>query len=378
MWKIPLSDIAIGEEEIEAVSDVLRSGWLTMGEVTQRFERAFADFIGVRHAFAVTNCTAALQLAYRALAVGVGAEVIMPSLTFVATANAAAVEGATPVFADVASENDLTISPQDIEAKITPRTKAIAVVHYAGYPCAMDEILALARRHGLAVVEDCAHSPGAVYEGRKTGAIGDVGCFSFFSNKNMTTGEGGMLTTDRDDVAEKIRLLRSHGMTTLTLERHKGHAFSYDVVEPGYNFRIDEMRSALGLVQLGKLEESNVRRRVVDEMYRAELDGSACGLALPFAAKSEGSVHHIMPALLSEGRDRASFMAAMREAGVQTSIHYPPVHQFGCYLKVGKTECLPVTDAIQERIVTLPMFPGMSREQVQYVGRAVRNAQGRL
>jgi dTDP-4-amino-4,6-dideoxygalactose transaminase len=368
MWKIPLSDISFDEREIDAVTNVLRSKWLTMGEVTQEFERAFADYLGVRHAFAVSNCTAALQLAYRVLGVVPGDEIIMPSLTFVATANAAIVEGAVPVFADITSENDLTVSPADIRSKITSRTRAITVMHYGGNPCDMDGIMAIAREHNLGVIEDCAHSPGATYHGRMTGTIGDVGCFSFFSNKNMTTGEGGMLTTDRDDLAERIRLLRSHGMTTPTLDRHKGHSFSYDVVDAGYNCRIDEMRSALGLVQLTKLTEANKRRRQVVDLYR-ELLADHRGLALPFAGRTEGSVFHLMPAVLGVESERQRFMTDMREAGVQTSIHYPPAHRFTYYQKnlAASGLGLPITERIAERLVTLPLYPSMTLADVEYV-----------
>ena len=380
MWKIPLSDIDFDGREVEAVTAVLNSKWLTMGEVTLKFERAFAELVGVPHAFAVTNCTAALQLAYRAVGVGPGDEVIMPSLTFVATANAAVVEGGVPVFADVIGENDLTLLPEDVLRKITPRTKAITVVHYAGYPCAIGAIMRIAEEHGLAVVEDCAHSPGASSEGRQTGAIGDVGCFSFFSNKNMTTGEGGMLTTRRDDLAERIRLLRSHGMTTLTLDRHKGHSFTYDVVDAGYNFRIDEVRSALGLVQLSKLEAANRRRAEIVRLYRSLLaessDDAGGGLRLPFAGREEGAAFHIMPALLDAGVNREAFMAEMRRAGVQTSIHYPPVHGFSYYRERSGDYLpdLPVTESVGRRLVTLPLYPGMSDEQVQEVADAVRQS----
>lgn len=368
MWKIPLSEIDFDEHEIEAVTSVLRSKWLTMGEVTQQFERAFADFIGVRHAFAVSNCTAALQLAYRIVGLKPLDEVIMPSLTFVATANAAVVEGGTPVFADITNENDLTISPEDIRAKITSRTRAITVMHYGGYPCDMDAIMRIAREHDLAVIEDCAHSPGAIYEGRKTGAIGDIGCFSFFSNKNMTTGEGGMLTTNRDDLADRIRLLRSHGMTSLTLERHKGHSFSYDVVDAGYNFRIDEIHSAIGLVQLSKLKAANGRRREIVQMYR-KLFCNQDVLTLPFDGRERGAVFHIMPALLNADADRKQFMTNMRKVGVQTSIHYPPVHRFSHYTKhfTARPVSVPITEAIQNRIVTLPLYPNMKLSDVEYI-----------
>lgn len=379
MWKIPLSDIDLDEREIAAVTNVLRSKWLTMGEVTQQFERAFADYIGVKYAFAVTNCTAALQLAYRVLDLGQDDEIIMPSLTFVATANAAVVEGAMPVFADVTDANDLTISPKDIEAKVTPRTKAITVVHYAGYPCQMDRIMELAHKHNLAVIEDCAHSPGAEYKGQKTGAIGDVGCFSFFSNKNMTTGEGGMITTNRDDLAEKIRLLRSHGMTSLTLDRHRGHNFSYDVVDAGYNFRIDEMRSALGLVQFSKLAETNQRRSELVDSYRVAFQDVET-IALPFTNKAGKSVFHIMPVLLKAGQDRKVFMSNMRAAGIQTSIHYPPIHQFTYYQQSSAADNLdlPVTEAIQDRLVTLPLYPAMTPEDIQFVATTAKQHSGQV
>lgn len=254
---MPLADIDLDEEDARAVVEVLRSKWLSMGPVTAEFERRFADYIGVKHAFAVVNCTAALHLAHVALGAGAGDTVICPSLTFVATANAIRYTGATPVFADITSADDLNVCPDDIEAKIDDTTKGICVVHYGGYPCDMDRIMAIARRHHLYVVEDAAHAPGAACwvtlppsaastgerVVKKCGSIGDIGCFSFFSNKNMTTGEGGMLTTDNDAIADRLRLLRSHGMTSLTWDRERGHSFSYDVTDTGYNYRLDEMRA---------------------------------------------------------------------------------------------------------------------------------------
>ena len=204
-WKVPLSDIDFGREEIETVVKVLESKWLTMGEVTQRFEAAFAEYLGVKHAFAVSNCTAALHIAYRVLGIEAGDEVICPSLTFVATANPIIYAGGTPVFADLSGIHDLNISPESITKRITEKTKAITVMHYGGYPCHMDTILNIANKHKLYVIEDDAHAPGAEYKGKKAGTIGDIGCFSFFSNKNMVTGEGGMVVTNNDDLADKIQ-----------------------------------------------------------------------------------------------------------------------------------------------------------------------------
>ncbi len=253
--RVPLSDLDYGAEEEQAVLDVIRRRWLTMGAVTQQFESAFAELLGAGHAFGVANGTVALHLACLALDIGPGDEVIVPSLTFVASANAVLYTGADVRFADIVGPDDLNVSPSSIASQITSRTKAILVVHYGGYPCRMPEIVELAHRHGLAVIEDAAHAPGAQLDGRAMGTWGDAGCFSFFSNKNLAVGEGGMLVTGRADLAEKIRLLRSHGMTTLTWDRHRGHASSYDVVALGYNARIDEIHAALGLAQLAKLPE---------------------------------------------------------------------------------------------------------------------------
>lgn len=373
-WKIPLSDLNFGEEEKEAVIKVLDSRWLTMGAVTQEFESAFSVFTGAKHAIAVTNATAGLHMACIAAGLGPGDEAVVPSLTFVATANAVRYTGARPVFADVRSPDDLNISPLSIETRLTPRTKAIVVVHYSGYACDMPWIMAIARSHGLMVIEDAAHAAGAWLENRHLGTWGDIGCFSFFSNKNMTTGEGGMLTTNDDDLAARLRLLRSHGMTSLTWDRHRGHAWSYDVVEAGYNYRIDEIRSAIGLVQLHKLERNNQRRRELVDLYRQALQELAPHVTCPFADHPGLTSAHIMPVLLPVGTDRIAFMEAMKQAGIQTSIHYPPIHQFTAYRDDLQAGDLPVTEDVAAREVTLPLYSGMSNEDVLTVVNALRSA----
>ena len=230
-----LSELQLGPDELEAIQEVLDSNWLTMGPVTQKFEREFAALHGARFALAVTNCTAALHLALLALGVKSGDEVIVPSLTFVATVNAVRYCGATPVFADIRGAHDLTLDPDDVSARVTPRTRGVIVMHYGGFPADMEAFRSLAEARQLFLVEDAAHAPASFLEGRALGTLGDVGCFSFFSNKNMTTGEGGMLVTHRSDLNERMGLLRSHGMTSLTWERHLGHATGYDVVEVGFN-----------------------------------------------------------------------------------------------------------------------------------------------
>ncbi|MCK4830652.1 DegT/DnrJ/EryC1/StrS family aminotransferase, partial [bacterium] len=219
-WRVPLADIDLGQAEVNAAIKVLKSKWLTMGQITEGFERKFAKYLGVKYAFAVASGTAALHIAHQILGIAKGDEVICPSLTFVATANSILYTGATPVFADITSLDDLNVSPEDILDKISSNTKAITVVHYGGYPCNMDRIMQIAKKHKLYVIEDAAHASGAEYKGKKCGTIGDIGCFSFFSNKNMTTGEGGMVVTNNDRLAKKIRTIRSHGMTTLTWDRY--------------------------------------------------------------------------------------------------------------------------------------------------------------
>jgi len=378
-WRIPLAAIHMGEEEKAAVLEVLESGWLTLGPRTERFERELGAALGTGHVAAVSSGTAALHLAYLALGLGPGDEVIVPSLTFVATANAALACGASVVLADVVGPHDLCIDPEDIEKKITPRTKAIAVVHYAGFPCDMDRIAAIASRHGLAVVEDAAHAPLATWRGQAVGTLGDFGCFSFFSNKNMTTGEGGAVVTRDADRLANVRLLRSHGVTAQTFQRHQGGALSYDVVLPGYNYRIDEIRSALGLVQLKRLAERNERRRRLSRRYQRTLEGV---VGLPFAGGSAAhrvGVCHIMPVILPSGTDRDEVRRNLHGRGIQTSVHYPPIHSLSFHRASDRirTAGLPKVDDLAARELTLPLYPEMSEADVDEVCAGLRAALGR-
>ncbi len=377
-WKVPLGDVVLGSEEIEAVTQVLKSGWLSMGPQTQLLEEQFARFLGIKHAFAVANGTAALHLACEVLGLKAGDEVLCPALTFVASANAILYTQARPVFVDIKGDRDLNLCPEDAAAKVTPHTKAIMVVHYGGYPCDMDAITNLARQHNLRIIEDCAHAPGAIYHSqdgpKKVGALGDIGCFSFFSNKNMTTGEGGMVVTNDDELTEKIRRARSHGMTTLTWDRYKGHGFSYDVVAKGYNYRLDEMRAALGIVQLKRLADNNSRRRQLALRYQEKLQDMR-HIDLTFLGVPEGSSHHLFPVLLKDKARRSDFMAALARQGIQTSIHYPPVHSFSHYRGLwpsGYDHKLSLTEDVAAREVTLPLFHTMTPDQQLEVISAIR------
>lgn len=367
-WKVPLFDIDLGPEELAGLTEVLQSKWLTMGAKTGEFERRFGELVGVPHSLAMNSATAAMHVALAALDIGPGDDVIVPSLTFVATANVVRYCGARPVFADIASMDCWNIDATTIEAALTPSTRAIIVVHYAGYPCDMPAIMTLAKARGLAVVEDVAHAPGALLDGKAMGAWGDAGCFSFFSNKNITTAEGGMLTTHRQDVADRARKFRSHGMTTLTLDRHKGHAFDYDVVELGYNYRMSELNAALGLAQLNRLESGNRRRVELVGAYRERLD-KIKGLSVPFAASVGTSAHHLMPVLLPDGADRHGIMSYLRDQGIQTSIHYRPIDTFTAYVAagLGPSTNVPRSHAVGSRVVTLPLYPTMTITQIDHV-----------
>jgi dTDP-4-amino-4,6-dideoxygalactose transaminase len=238
-------------------------------------------------------------------------------------------------------------------------------MHYGGYVCDMSELGALATQHGLKLVEDAAHAPGARWQGRAVGSIGDVTCFSFFSNKNLSTGEGGMVTTDDDALAASVRLNRSHGMTTVTLDRHRGHAFSYDVVSAGYNYRLTELQSALGLVQLRKLSKNNQRRRTLVRAYQERL-ASRADTIVPFAGLAEDSACHLFVVVLPQGVDRERVQTQMKAAGIQTSIHYPPVHRFSNF-RDRFSAVVPRLDEVAPRLLTLPLHPLMTDNDVDYV-----------
>lgn len=372
-YRIPLFDLNYDVEEEEAVLQTLRSRWISMGPRVADLETQFAAALDARHALAVTNCTAALHLAMRVLDIGPGDEVIVPSLTFVATVNAVRYVGAQPVFADIAGPSDLNLDPAAVAALVTPRTKAVMVMHYGGFPCAMDEITRCARERGLYVVEDASHAPLAEYRGRKLGTIGDIGCFSFFSNKNLSTGEGGMLVTNDAERHRHAHLLRSHGMTSPSYERSRGHATSYDVVDLGYNYRMDDIRASLGLVQLRRLRGDLEGRARVRERYLAALRDVA-GLTVPFADQRGFVSNYIFPVVLADGAAgrRDSVRRQLADAGIQTSVHYPAVHRFETY--GGGAVRLPRTEFVADHALTLPMYGGLAPETVDYIATRLRAA----
>jgi dTDP-4-amino-4,6-dideoxygalactose transaminase len=369
---IPLFDLRLSEEEIEAVAQTLRSGWLTMGPRTREFEEAFAAQLGARHAVALSSCTAALHLAYLAVGLGPGDEVIVPSYTFVATAAAVLYCGATPVFADVIGDEDLSLDLEDVRRCISPRTKAVACVHFAGYPAPVDRLAELCAEEGIALIEDAAHAPSATLHGRKLGTWGKVAAFSLYSNKILSVGEGGLLVTDEDEVAEMARGLRSHAMSTGTWDRHNGRSDAYDVLGIGFNYRIDEPRSALALARLERLEADISSRRRLTRAYRDRLRGHP-GLIVPYTDESVAdSCCYMMPLLLRDGARRDQVRNALRERhGIQTSVHYPPIHRFQAYHERWPEVSLSKTESVSSREITVPLFAHMSDAQLDRVVHAL-------
>ncbi len=365
-YKIPLFNLNFDEREAQAAYDTIMSGWISTGPKNAELEGMFREMWGVKHAVSMTNCTDALHTACMVCGFGPGDEVICPSLTFAASCNCIRYVGATPVFADIVGPGHINIDPDDIRRKITSRTKGIIVVHMAGFPARMEEIMEIAREYGLKVVEDACHGPLSEYKGRKLGTIGDCAAFSFFSNKNISTGEGGMFITNDDEMERKARLIRSHGMTTMSYQRASGHATSYDITCLGYNFRMDDIRAAIAIQQLKKLPGDLQTRVKVREHYLKRLEG-ADGLVIPFADNHEFVSNYIFPVVLTDStreyRDRIrDFIHA---EGVQTSVHYPAVHQFATFREAAAA--LPQTEYVTNNEITLPMYAALSEEDVDFV-----------
>jgi dTDP-4-amino-4,6-dideoxygalactose transaminase len=359
---IPLFDVRLSDEEVGAVADTLRSGWLTMGPRTQEFEAAFAEHLGVKHAVALSSCTAALHLAYLAAGVGPGDEVIVPAITFVASAAAVRYCGGTPVMADVTGTHDLGIDPDEVEARIGERTKAVCAVHYGGYLADMERLRELCESRGIALIEDSAHHPIAAPGGL-------AGCFSFFSNKVLSCGEGGLLATDDDGAAELARSLRSHAMTSGTWDRHRGHSAGYDVVGLGYNYRMDEPRAALLSARLPGLADDISRRRLLVHRYREALR-DVPGVSVPYRHEEvDASSCYVMPVVLERSELRDPLRAFMLdERRVQTSILYPAIHEFSAY---AGEERLPRSELIARSELTLPLFPDLAEADQERVVAAL-------
>lgn len=367
---IPYARPSITEAEIREVEETLRSGWLSTGPRAKRFEELLAAHLGVAHALGASSGTAALHLAVLAAGVQPGDEVVTTPMTWVSTANVVVHAGAKPVFVDVEPDT-LNLDVSKVEAALTPRTRAVLPVHYAGQPCDMDPLLELARDRDLMVIEDAAHALGASYKGRPIGGIGDVTMFSFHPAKNLTTGEGGAVTTNADALAERARTLRFHGVDQRPDARFGGRGpASYDLVEAGFKYNFTDLQAAIGLHQLARLAEMNARRAQLAKLYQSQLGSVRHVRTLGTAAYEHEHAWHILVVALEPDAltlDRDAVIGALREAGVGAGLHFVPLHLLSLYRDLATPQDLPAATEADRRILTLPLFPDMSDDDVGFV-----------
>ena len=372
MFKYPLFNLNFDSQEEKAVLEVLQSKWISTGPKVKEFEDLFSDQLGVNHSLALTNCTVALHLAMLISNIGPGDEVICPSLTFVATINAIKYVGAIPIFCDIVDVETPVMDPVEIEKKITSRTKAICVMHHSGFNPVIGKIKELSDRHNLILIEDACHAPLSIQDGKYLGTYGDISCYSFFSNKNISIGEGGMICIKDTEKYEAAKLLRSHGMTSLSYERSKGHSASYDVVKLGYNYRMDDIRASIGIVQTMKFIKQIPERAMIRKDYIRFLKKENADIIITFENCHEQSSNYIFPIVLPERfnmKKKEILRARLAESGLQTSAHYPPVHKFSLYSHLDHE--LPYTENFYERTVTIPFYVGLHENDLEFITRKI-------
>ncbi|MFW9794017.1 MAG: DegT/DnrJ/EryC1/StrS family aminotransferase [Candidatus Thorarchaeota archaeon] len=374
--EIKVSDLSYDKSEIDAVVSVLESEWLTMGPKTEEFERRLASYLGSDYAIALNNGTSALHLGLLALGVGSGDEVIVPPISFVATANVVLYTGARPVFSDIDIAT-FNLDPAGVEASITKKTRAIIPVHLAGLPAEIDALIRIAREHDIGILDDAAHAIGAEYRGKRIGSLGDVTAFSFFSNKNLSVGEGGAISTNNEEAANELKLMRSHGLSKSTWSRYHLHDEEsldqlYDMKSLGYNYRMTEIAAAIGCVQLDKVDSFNSRRKALYEIYKDHLEDMY--LDLQMIPSHVVHSHHILPVLIPRGT-RPRVRAMLRDKGIGTSIHYTPIHKFSYYQKNGYSRIsMPNAEEMGARVITLPLHQKLADEDVQRVVNELQTA----
>jgi perosamine synthetase len=374
---LPFAAPLLGNEEIDEVVHCLRSGWLTTGMKVKQFEREFAEFIGARHALAVNSCTAALHLALEAVGVGPGDEVITTPMTFTATAAVIEHLGARPVFADCVPET-LNIDPREIERRLSPRTRAILPVHFAGQACDMDAINAVARAHSVPVIEDAAHAIPTCYRGRMVGTLSDVTCFSFYATKNVTTGEGGMVVTDRDDIAERMRLMHLHGMSKDAWKRYtQNGSWSYEILAPGFKYNLTDIAAAIGIHQLRKCHAFHRRRLAIADQYDAAF-ADLPGISIPRVEDRDGHGWHLYVVQVDRDRltiGRDEFIDRLIARNIGVSVHFIPLHVHPYYREryTLRPTDYPNAWSAYERIVSLPIYAKMTDDDVRHVIDAVRD-----
>lgn len=375
MKNIPYGRQSVDEHDIAAVVEVLKSDYLTTGPKVAEFEKAVCGYTGAAHAVAVNSGTSALDIAVGALGLPAGSEIITTPLSFAASANCALYNGCTPVFADIERKTH-NIDPAQIRKKITPRTKAIVYVDYAGQPCDIDALKEIAKEHKLFLIEDAAHSLGAEYKGKKVGAFADMTCFSFHPVKHITTGEGGAVTTQSGECATRLRMLRNHGIDKAPSERA---SYKYDMLMLGRNYRITDFQCALGISQMGKIEENVLRRNAIAALYAKELAGVK-GVELPFVSQGVRHAWHLYTVLV-DAKKRDAVFEGMRKRGIGVNVHYIPTYKFSYYRKLGfdaSGKDYPVTEEVYSRLLSLPMYYGLGDEDVKKVVGALKESIGEV
>lgn len=367
---IPLCKPDMGEEEIKLVKEVLNSGWLAHGPKSKQFEESFAKYISTKYATSLNSCTSALQLAIQVQ--NITGEVIVPSFTFVASANAIVTAGAKPVFVDIEYDT-CNIDPSKIKKAITKKTQAIMPVHFAGQSCRMDEVMEIAEKYNLKVIEDSAECLGGEYKGKKAGAFG-IGCFSFYPTKNITTGEGGMLTTNDEKLAKKVGALKAHGISSSAFERErKDKPWLRAAMYAGYNYRMCDILAAIGIAQLKKLDKMNELRRKHANYLNKNLS-SIKEINIPIELNECKHVYQMYTIKLNEKIDRTKFISKLKEKGIGASVHFdPPVHMQPFYDSLAHND-LKVTEKISRTIVTLPMFPQLKKEELDFMISSIEEA----
>ncbi len=366
--KIPLFKPSMNNEEVNAVTKVLKSGWIGLGPKTEEFEKKFAEYIGVKHAIALNSCTSALHLALKVTGIQRGDEVITTPITFASTSEAVAYNGAIPVYADVESET-LNINPKDIVKKITRKTRAILPVHYGGHPCDMDEINSIAAKHNLIVIEDAAHACGAEYKGRKIGNSENMACFSFHAVKNLAMGDGGMITTNNDEIAKRLRRLRWMGIDKSTYDRdHTKYLWDYRIVEQGYKSHMNDLNASIGIVQLKKLDGANKKREEITKAYNKAFKNIR-RISPPVIKKDVKKSYHNY-SMRVEGVDREELIKHLNERGISAGVHYKPTYLHPRYASLNKHDT-PIADSIWKKIVLLPVYPDMKKADIRRVIREV-------
>jgi dTDP-4-amino-4,6-dideoxygalactose transaminase len=373
--KFPAYEPWISKEDEKIVSNTLKQSMLTLGPQLEKFESDFCKYSKAKYAIAVSNCTAALHLSLKALGIKENDEVIIPDLTFVADANAVLACNAKPVVADINKEN-FFFSISNVKKNITKKTKAIIPVHIYGQVCNIEEILDLAKDNNLKVVEDCAHAVGTFHKSKHVGTIGNTGCFSFYPTKNITTAEGGMVTTNSKEIAEKIRQLRSHGMTKSLKSRYSSeYPWIFDIVEPGYNYRLDEIRAALGVTQLKRIKKINELRKKASLYYHKNLKNIP-GLILPDMVRDRSHSYHLYTIRVTKPfkLSRNQLYKKLKNNGIRTTVYWMPIHEYAAYRKFSKKSSVVNTTKIYDEILALPLFPNISKKHQDAVIKVIKSS----